>query len=126
MAQTKKKRQTKHRGNAAGMIEARGRTTRPLPADVRKRQAKAEAREQRLSRPPSWKVALRNSAIMAAFIFIFLLLTNHPKHGSAVPAALVVAILAFAIYVPGSFYMEKFMWKRRLKGAPAAGTKRGR
>ena len=43
MAQTKRKRRTKHRGNAAGVVEARGRTSRrenmspaertaPLPA----------------------------------------------------------------------------------------------
>ena len=30
MAQTKRKRRTKHRGNAAGMVEARGRTGRRL------------------------------------------------------------------------------------------------
>jgi len=28
MAQTKRKRQTKHRGNAAGVVESRGRTGR--------------------------------------------------------------------------------------------------
>ena len=28
MAQTRKRRQTKHRGNAAGMVESRGRTGR--------------------------------------------------------------------------------------------------
>ena len=30
MAQTKKKRNSKHRGNAAGIVETRGRTGRPL------------------------------------------------------------------------------------------------
>ena len=34
MAQTRRKRQTKHRGNAAGMVESRGRTGRkPTPAE---------------------------------------------------------------------------------------------
>ena len=34
MAQTKRKRRTKHRGNAAGMVETRGRTGRkPGPAE---------------------------------------------------------------------------------------------
>ena len=40
MAQTKRKRQTKHRGNAAGVVESRGRTGRkPTEAEkTRKRQ----------------------------------------------------------------------------------------
>ncbi len=127
MAQTKKKRQTKHRGNAAGVVEVRGRTGRPPSPEQVKRERKDRARETRLSRPPSWKIAVRNSALMATLIFVFLLFTNHPKTGSALPAALVVALLAFIVYVPGGFYMEKFMWKRRMK-SPAAttGAKRGR
>ena len=32
MAQTKRKRRSKHRGNAAGMVEVRGRTGRPVDA----------------------------------------------------------------------------------------------
>ena len=123
MAQTKKKRQTKHRGNAAGIVEARGRTGRPPSPEEKKRQARDQAREQRLSRPPSWSRAVRNSAIMAAIILIVLMLTN--KRSGSAPAAFVVALLAFALYVPGGYYMERFMWKRRLdRAAPAA--RRGR
>jgi hypothetical protein len=34
MAQTRRKRQTKHRGNAAGVVESRGRTGRkPTPGE---------------------------------------------------------------------------------------------
>ena len=40
MAQTKRKRRTKHRGTAAGTIEARGRTGRPPTADERKKQSR--------------------------------------------------------------------------------------
>ena len=38
MAQTKRKRRSKHRGTAAGTIEARGRTGRPPSAEERKKQ----------------------------------------------------------------------------------------
>ena len=41
MAQTKKKRSTKHRGNAAGGVESRGRTGRKLTAEERGKNAKA-------------------------------------------------------------------------------------
>ena len=39
MAQTKRKRRTKHRGNAAGSIEARGRTGRKPTAEESKQSA---------------------------------------------------------------------------------------
>ena len=38
MAQTKRKRRTKHRGTAAGTIQTRGRTGRPPTAEERKKQ----------------------------------------------------------------------------------------
>ena len=41
MAQTKKKRSTKHRGNAAGVVEARGRTGRKLTEDEKRKNAAA-------------------------------------------------------------------------------------
>ena len=48
MAQTKRKRRTKHRGNAAGSIEARGRTGRKPTAEEQKAGRPAAARERRV------------------------------------------------------------------------------
>ena len=114
MAQTKRKRQTKHRGNAAGVIEARGRTGRPLSPEEKKKQARAESREERLTRKPTWKGAFQRAAMVGPIMFAFLLLTEHPKHGSALPAALIFAVFAVIIYTPGGFYMEMFLWRRRM------------
>ena len=49
MAQTRRKRQTKHRGNAAGMVESRGRTGRkPTAAEKSGNAAEAaRAKEKR-------------------------------------------------------------------------------
>ena len=44
MAQTKRKRRTKHRGNAAGSIEARGRTGRKPTAEEQKAAGRTDAR----------------------------------------------------------------------------------
>ncbi len=124
MAQTKKKRQTKHRGNAAGVVEVRGRTGRPPSPEEKKAQRREEARVQRQLRPPSWKTATRNSAFIGVLIFVVLLVENHAK-GNAVFSALVVAVLAFVIYVPVGYYIERFMWRRRMDKA-ATGSARGR
>ena len=51
MAQTKRKRRTKHRGNAAGTIEARGRTGPQARPPTERSASKAEqSRQKRLER----------------------------------------------------------------------------
>ncbi len=125
MAQTKKKRQTKHRGNAAGVVEVRGRTGRPPSPAEKKAQRRESARLERQLRPPSWRTATRNSALIAALIFVVLLVENHAK-SNAVPSALIVAALAFVVYVPVGYYIERFMWRRRMDKAATTGPTRGR
>jgi hypothetical protein len=110
MAQMKSKRKTKHRGNAAGVIQARGRTGRPPSPQERKRQA----REKRLRKAPTWKGSMQRAALAGGFMFIFLYLTDHPKHGSGLLAAAVFAILAVTLYTPGGYYLEQWLYKRRM------------
>jgi hypothetical protein len=55
MAQTKRKRRTKHRGNAAGTVEVRGRTGRPPTPEERKKQERAKRARARVTKPPSWR-----------------------------------------------------------------------
>jgi cation transport ATPase len=114
MAQTKRKRRSKHRGNAAGTVEARGRTGRPPSPEVKKQQAKAKAKADRLSKAPTWASSFRRALLAAGFMFVFLMLTDHPKHGSAFAAALVFAILAMVLYVPAGYYLEVFLFRRRM------------
>ena len=73
MAQTKRKRRSKHRGNAAGSIEARGRTSRrrTLSPAEQKKADRAAAREARMNKPPTWNGAFFKAALMAALLFVF-------------------------------------------------------
>lgn len=114
MAQTKRKRQTKHRGNAAGVVEARGRTGRPPTAEEKKRAARDKSRVERMTKEPTWASSAKRASLAALFMFVFLLLTDHPKHGSAIGAAIVFALIAMAIYVPAGYYLERFLWRRRM------------
>lgn len=114
MAQMKRKRQTKHRGNAAGIVEARGRTGRPPTPEEKKRQTKEQARMTRLTRRPTWKGSLQRAALAGAFMFVFLLLTSHEKNGSKYLGAGLFALVAVALYAPGGYYMEMWLWRRRM------------
>ena len=111
MAQTKRKRRTKHRGTAAGTIESRGRTGRPPSADERKKQTRTEARERRLNTPPTWK----RSASIAAFasVALFLLFAVLGRGKQPVSSAALFAVFAFVLYTPGGYYMELAMYRRR-------------
>jgi hypothetical protein len=115
MAQTKKKRRsTKHRGNAAGMVEARGRTGRPLSEAEKKSQVKQTAAERRLARmerPPSWQAAA-NRAVIATAIFAVALLLLFGQKPSAV---LALAGFMFLIYIPLGYYTDTFIYRRRMK-----------
>jgi hypothetical protein len=111
MAQTKRKRRTKHRGTAAGTIETRGRTGRPPTAEERKKQTRVAAREDRLNKPPTWRASFNRALIAAALMFAFILVTTKGKN--RVAAAAVFAIFALAIYVPAGYYLELYLWRRR-------------
>lgn len=115
MAQAKKKRRSKHRGTAAGEIEARGRTSRPPSPEERKRQSKEKARATRVMKPPTWSASAKRAALAAVLMFGFLILTTRHKHGSsAVVSAALFAIVALLIYLPAGYYMELYLYRRRL------------
>ena len=112
MAQTKRKRRTKHRGNAAGVIESRGRTGRKPTADERKTKAgksAQERREERMSRPPTWKGAAQRAAV-ATVIFVVLLLVIFRE-----PIGTVIALSGFILllYIPMGYFTDLFIYRRR-------------
>jgi hypothetical protein len=111
MAQTKRK--TKHRGNAAGMVESRGRTGRPPTAEERKGSVgeKAKAREKRLNkydRPPTWLGAFYRAAAAAVLMLLIgiILIKNSKEAIALFPIVLV-------LYVPISYYTDVWLYRRR-------------
>src|SRR5918912_2504217 len=99
MAQTKRKRRTKHRGNAAGAIEARGRTGRKPTAEEQKKAARQTARDRRAAKPPSWNSAALKAMAMAGVLFLLTQVHVLGKHTS-VAQGLFLAVFAMLIYTP--------------------------
>jgi Flp pilus assembly protein TadB len=113
MAQTRRRRRSKHRGNAAGVVEARGRTGRPPTAAERSGRARQTktAREKRLERydrPPSWRSAF-NRAMIAAVLMLVVSLLLLKKPGAAIALFPVVLLL----YVPLGYYFDLYLYRRR-------------
>lgn len=118
MAQTRRKRRTKHRGTPAGTIETRGRTGRPPTQEERKKQARMSARERRLNTPPTLKSSATRGALAALFVFAFLLLTS--KGHNRVVVAVSFTLVALLVYIPAGYYMELFLFRRRQRKREAA------
>ncbi len=125
MAQTKKKRRRKHRGTQGGAIDTRGPRGRPRNRE----EARARARRKRKpgARPvdrrdlaPTWSGAFKRGLIGAAIFFLIFWLAFGRPVGSA--AALSVVMLA--MYVPLGYYIDRFMYQRRLRQLRAARAER--
>ena len=111
MAQTRRKRRTKHRGTAAGTIQTRGRTGRPPTSEERKKTSRMEARERRMNTPPTWKASITRAGLAAVLMFVFLALVGPKQH--RIESAALFALFALLLYIPGGYYMELFMYRRR-------------
>ena len=114
MAQTKRKRQTKHRGNAAGVVESRGRTGRKPTTAEKSGDPRALAREKqqaidRRDRPPTWRGAFVR-AMVAAVLMLFVLLifcSASPTRRSRCSRS------CCSSTSPISFYTDQWMYDRR-------------
>lgn len=107
------KRKTKHRGNAAGMIETRGVTHARSgggPAAKGGRSSDPRLRE------PSWRSAFIR-ALFAAGIFAVVMLAVLDGKPAGV---LVTTVLLLGIYTPFGFYFDGWMYRRRLAQVSAA------
>lgn len=114
MAQTKKKRKTKHRGDQAGRVESRGRTSRPKTRAQARQQAMQNSNNRkvdRATRPPSWRGAtIRASFAAGIFLVLLLLLMKQPP-----VSAVFISILMLGIYIPAGYYTDVFLYNRRMK-----------
>lgn len=114
MAQTRRKRQTKHRGNAAGVVESRGRTGRKptaaeksgSPRDVAR--AKEKLVDKR-DRPPSWRAAFTKAMFAAVVLLLVVIVLLHQKSNGAIELFPLVLVM----YTLVSFYTDKWVYDRR-------------
>jgi hypothetical protein len=114
MAQTRRKRQTKHRGNAAGVVESRGRTGRkPTPGEksgdaaqlARERERKLDKRDQ----PPTWRSAFIKAMFAAVVLLLIVTLGLHQPSSQVFPLFLIVLVF----YTVISYFTDKWVYDRR-------------
>jgi Flp pilus assembly protein TadB len=121
MAQTKRKRTRKHRGNAAGIVErpahnSRAATTstgakrRPMTKD----EARADGRrrrQERMNRPPTWKGAAQRAGVAAVLFAVLITVIFKEK----VVTSLTLAAFMLVVYIPLSYVTDKAIYSWRQK-----------
>lgn len=114
MAQTRRRRQTKHRGNAAGVVEARGRTGRKPTSSEKQGGTRAKgnagaARTNRFDRPPTWKGAFVRAMAAAVLMLLISIWLLKGRTNQAIAIFPIVLLL----YVPISYYTDLWLYRRR-------------
>jgi hypothetical protein len=126
VAKTKKKRRRKQRGTQGGRID-----TRPARRPRSRAEAKAQAAQRRGSAkkgskgksgakggrqarplaPPTWKGSLAKGGLAAVLFFgLFAGLFHRPLGASAA-----ISLFMLGFYVPMSYYVDNFMFKRKVR-----------
>ena len=121
MGQTKRKRRSKHRGNAVGVVEARGRTSKPREGAPRPGGSRA-ARRPAL-KPPTLKSAALKAVVGIVILFIFF---RFLSKGTTTAQALTMCVVAFVLYTPLMYFTDKLIYNRKLRqqGGAAVGARR--
>ena len=113
MPPTKRKRKTKHRGNAAGAIEARGRTGRKPTAEEQKKADAAARRQERANKPPSWNNAALRAGFASLLLFVLLQIGIGPK--VEIGAAIGLCAFAMLVYIPLGYATDRWVYNRRMR-----------
>ena len=109
MAQTRRKRRSKHRGTQAGTVEARGRTGRRPETQVEARKIKRDRRAARFDTEPTWRSSLNRAAISAAVFAVAVILI----FGRPVAEAVILGAMMVVLYWPMSYYTDRWLYRRR-------------
>jgi hypothetical protein len=125
MSQTKRKRRNKHRGNAAGAVEARGRTSKPRADEkgARRTSGGGGARGGRGLKPPSWKGAATKAIFGGVVLFAFARFGLLGTKSSTQSAAL-LAVMALVFYTPIMYITDKWIYQRKTRAGQSSPGKR--
>jgi hypothetical protein len=94
--------------------------------DGRKPQQKRtqQSRATRTPLPPSWRRAARRAVIIGGVIFALFAIVNSKNGKSGYVSALLVAVLYTALFIPFTYYVDRFAYSRWQRKAAEQPKKR--
>jgi len=108
VAQTKRKRKRKHRGTQGGSV-TRATNRRPRNRDEARAQARRSSEGKR-NQAPTWQSALNRALIMSVILFLLMAFAV----GQPIASAAVLSIVMVGLYTPMGYYLERFLYRRRM------------
>lgn len=114
MAQARRKRTTKHRGNAAGVVESRGRTGRKPTSAEKAGPVKGGGTSKkpidRRDQPPTWRAAFYKAMVATVILVLFTIFFL--KNNSGVLALVPIVLGGYTVI---SYYTDKWVYDRRMR-----------
>ena len=121
---SKSKRRTKHRGNAAGIVEARGRTSRPA-ADAPRRSSgsgRGGGAAGRALKPATWQRAAIKAAGFALLLFVLTQVGIFGRNQTPAAGALLAA-MSLLLYTPIVYATDRWAYTRDQRRRQGAGRR---
>ena len=107
MAQTRKRRQRKHRGTQGGRVDTK-RRSRPRTRAEAKQRARTKRSVPKSDLPPTWRSAITRGIIISGLLIATLLVFKKP-----IGASIAFGAFMLAFYIPMGFYIDRWNWRRR-------------
>lgn len=104
------KRRTKHRGNAAGMVETRGVTSSRAKQNGSAGPKRTQAASDPRLRVPTWRSAFIRAVFAAVVFAVVMIALMDAKPGGVA----VTTVLLLGIYTPFGYYFDLFLYRRRM------------
>jgi Flp pilus assembly protein TadB len=120
-----RRRRAKEKRHAYDLVEidAEGNETVVSASDVRSEESRpakgakqrAPRRQRGVPQPPSWERSFRRAGLFAAIFFAVILLLGNP-----IALAVYNAVLMAIVFVPFTYFLDRFMWRQYVKRNPGA------
>jgi hypothetical protein len=106
------------------VAEPRARRNGASPAATKKPAAQRGGRGRRTPQPPSWQRAARRSVLLGAVVFV--LFSFSSKGHNAYVSALVPALIYTALFIPFTYMIDRFAYRRWQAKEEQAGSSKKR
>lgn len=87
-------------------------------------QQRGGGRATRVPPAPSWRRAARRSLIMGVVIFVLFYLIGSKNGSNRFPQALEIAVLYTVLFIPFTYYVDRFAYNRFQRRAEQGGAKK--
>jgi len=108
----RQQRRRKHKGGTqAGTVRPRRRRAGRPKSRAEARATADQRRQEKLTRPPSWRTAIQRGGIAAAALFGLLVLVFKTNAVAALPLAFLAALL----YIPAFHLTDSILYRTRMR-----------